>query len=400
MNLENKTKWLITCTFFLWGIVASTTDIIIPIMKQTFELSYTQAMFIKSSFFMAYLVLAIPFGKLVDKTDYQSVIKLGLILIIAGCISISFATTYGGYLLFLFAFFIMASGVTCLQVSANPFMRLLGNQQQATQRLTFAQGFNSLGTTLGPIFASFCLYLFATLVNPEPLSANHAKAPYILVACIAVIILGMIVRNNYQVFEAERPKRLTSNHQKVKLPKALWLGAIGIFCYVGAEVSVTGFLVMLLTHIKGDEFDHTLTSQFMGIYWFGMMCGRFIGANRLKNIDASTLLTRVVLITIVIMITAILTPNHISIYLLLSLGLFKSVMFPSIFSVAIRDVKVGTGKASGILCMSIFGGAIIPVLQGAVADVVSLKSSFLIPIFCYFYILWFANCYRKDKTTI
>ena len=152
-------QWLVTSTFFLWGIIANTTDIVIPMLKQSFELSYMEAMLVKSSFFMAYLFLAIPAGKLVDHLGFKPVIILGLQLIFMGSFSLYFVADLGIYLLFLSSFFIIASGVTCLQVSANPYIQFLGGQYNAPKRLIFSQGFNSLGTTVGPILASCCVYI-------------------------------------------------------------------------------------------------------------------------------------------------------------------------------------------------------------------------------------------------
>ncbi len=387
-------QWLVTSTFFLWGIIASTTDIVIPMLKQSFELSYMEAMLVKSSFFMAYLLLAIPAGKLVDKMGFKPVIILGLQLIFIGSSSLYFVSDLDVYLIFLCSFFIIASGVTCLQVSANPYIQFLGGKFNAPKRLIFSQGFNSLGTTVGPILASCCVYLLVQFEPSTVFSATHVKAPYMLIACLSLVIISLFFYNRKAKNMAEQRKIEIIEKSTESLPSSLWFGAAAIFFYVGSEVSVVGFLV-LLSSTQSNGFELSTASVVVGAFWFGMMCGRFVSVGLLKKIDVSILLLASSLIAILLMFVATFIEGDISFYIILSLGFIKSVIFPSIFSLSLKGITKGTGRASGILCMAIFGGAVIPLIQGITADYTNLKSSFIAPIFCYFYILWFAQYHHK-----
>jgi len=394
MNSIKKMQWLVTSTFILWGIIASTTDIVIPMLKQSFELSFMEAMLVKSSFFMAYLLLAIPAGKLVDKIGFKPVIILGLKLIFIGSSSLYFVSDLDVYLIFLCSFFIIASGVTCLQVSANPYIQFLGGKFNAPKRLIFSQGFNSLGTTVGPVLASCCVYLLVQIEPSKIYTATHVKAPYMLIACLSLIIISLFFYNRKATNMAEQRKKEIIEKSKKSLPSSLWFGAAAIFFYVGAEVSIVGFLV-LLSSTQSNAFELSAASVVVGAFWFGMMCGRFVNAGLLKKIEISTLLFISSLITILLMAGAPFIEEGISFYIIFSVGFIKSVMFPSIFSLSLKGITKGTGRASGILCTAIFGGAIIPLLQGSLADYTDLKSSFIVPIFCYLYILWFAKYSKK-----
>jgi FHS family L-fucose permease-like MFS transporter len=395
MNSIKRMQWLVTSTFFLWGIIASTTDIVVPMLKQSFELSYMEAMLVKSSFFMAYLLLAIPAGKLVDKIGFKPVIILGLHLIFIGSVSLSFVSDLGVYLLFLCSFFIIASGVNCLQVSSNPYIQFLGGKFNAPKRLIFSQGFNSLGTTVGPILASCCVYLLVQYEPSTVYTATHVKAPYMLIACLSLVIILLFFFNRKTTNMAEQRKIEIIEKSTESLPSSLWFGAAAIFFYVGAEVSIVGFLV-LLSSTQTNGFELSTASIVVGTFWFGMMCGRFVSVALLKKVEVSTLLLASSFIAILLMLIATFVAGNISLYIILSLGFIKSVMFPSIFCLSLKGINKGTGKASGILCMAIFGGAVIPLIQGSLADYTNLKSSFIVPIFCYLYILWFAIYSQKS----
>ncbi len=398
MNSIKKMQWLVTTTFFLWGVIASTTDIVMPMLKLSFELSYMEAMLVKSSFFMAYLLLAVPAGKLVDKVGFKPVIVLGLHLILFGSLSLYFVSDLGVYLIFLCSFFIIASGVTCLQVSSNPYIQFLGGKFNAPKRLIFSQGFNSLGTTVGPILASCCVYLLLQYEPSKVYTATHVKAPYMFIACLSLVIILLFFFNRKTTNMAEQRKIEIIEKSTLFLPSSFWFGAAAIFFYVGAEVSIVGFLV-LLSSIYTNGFELSTASIVVGAFWFGMMCGRFVSVILLKKIDVGTILFASSCTAILLMLIATYVAGDVSLYIILSLGFIKSVMFPSIFSLSLRGIKKGTGKASGILCMAIFGGAIVPLIQGSLADYTNLKSSFIVPIFCYLYILWFSKYSQKLANT-
>ena len=409
---------VLTSLFFMWGFITCLNDIIIPHLKAVFELNYAKAMLIQFSFFTAYFVMSLPSGWLVEKYGYKNGIIIGLLTAALGCLMFFPAAGERSYTVFLIALFILASGITLLQVAANPYVAILGKPETASSRLTLTQAFNSLGTTIAPIFGS--ILILSTEVksasdfsNPADLAAyriaeaSSVQLPYIGLAAALVVVAVLIAMFKLPKIEASEGKAASeggSNHDH--LHRSAWkyrhlvLGAIGIFVYVGGEVAIGSFLVNYISQPSIGGMSIAEAGRYVSFYWGGAMVGRFVGAVIMRYIKPGRVLTVHALAVIVLVSVAILTTGHVSMWAILSVGLFNSIMFPTIFTLAIDGLGRHTGQGSGILCMAIVGGAIIPVLQGFLADRVGIQTAFLIPILCYAYIAYYgARGHRTSFAT-
>ena len=387
---------VLTTLFFMWGFITCLNDILIPHLMNVFELSYTEGMLVQFVFFTAYALMSIPSGSLVSKIGYKNGIVVGLIIAAVGALLFYPAAGMVSYPFFLFAFFVLASGITLLQVSANPYVAILGPADTASSRLTMTQAFNSLGTTIAPVIGSGLILAVANEGVSAVSEAESVQTPYLaiagalllLAAIIAVIKLPVIINNE------EKPEAAKSDVES--LHKSAWgyrhlvLGAIGIFVYVGAEVSIGSFLVKFFELPEIGGLTESEGGRMLAFYWGGAMVGRFIGAAILQKINPSKILTINSIIAAVLVVATMLTSGHVAMYSILAVGFFNSIMFPTIFTLAIKKLGLHTAQASGILCMAIVGGAFIPLFQGLFADSsIGLHYSFILPVLCYFYIAWY-----------
>lgn len=377
----------LTTLFFMWGFITCLNDILIPYLKGAFELSVTQAMLIQFCFFSAYFIVSLPAGIIVSRIGYQRGIVLGLAVACFGCILFYPAASSEQYALFLAALFVLASGITILQVSANPYVSALGDPNTASSRLTLTQAFNSLGTTLAPFFGSYLIY-GAAGEHGGPASASDVQLPYLILAT-SLFLLAMI-------FLFLKLPQL--NHQRTKTPifsggawnhRHLVLGALGIFMYVGAEVSIGSMLVIYFNDSAVAGLPEATAATYIAYYWGGAMVGRFIGAAVLQKIAGGKVLAFNSVMAIALIIVSILSNGSVAIWAMLGVGLFNSIMFPTIFSLALLGLGKDTPQGSGILCLAIVGGAIVPLIQGVFADNINVTLSFLIPAACYIYIAYF-----------
>jgi FHS family L-fucose permease-like MFS transporter len=412
VNLEsNYTPALIVLTslFFMWGFLTCLNDIIIPHLKAVFELNYAKAMMIQFSFFAAYFIVSLPSGWIVERLGYKNGIIIGLITAAVGCIMFYPAAGHRSYTIFLVALFILASGITLLQVAANPYVAILGKPETASSRLTLTQAFNSLGTTIAPIFGS--VLILATVVkSPSELSvmapadvesyrvaeAASVQMPYLYLTA-ALILLGVLIAlfklPKIEAADGTNAAEGGSNHDH--LYDSAWryrhlvLGAIGIFVYVGGEVSIGSFLVNYISqpHIGGMSIAEA--GKYVSFYWGGAMVGRFVGAVIMRYIKPGKVLLVHAFAVITLVLTAIFTTGHVSMWAILAVGLFNSIMFPTIFTLAIAGLGKHTGQGSGILCMAIVGGALVPVAQGVLADSFGIQMAFFLPVLCYAYIAYY-----------
>lgn len=376
---------VLTILFFMWGFITSLNDILIPHLKAVFDLNYTQAMLVQLCFFGAYFLISIPAGKIVNKLGFQKGIALGLLIAAAGCFFFIPAAKVQVYFVFLSALFVLASGITLLQVSANPLVTLLGNPATASSRLTLTQAFNSLGTTVAPIVGGMWLFSDAG----AEVSADTVIAPYAIIASALIAIalfFGWYSLPKPQV--AEESTETETNESVFNYPR-LMLGVGAIFLYVGAEVSIGSFLVNFfgLPHIAGMG-EHQ-ASAYIAYYWGGAMVGRFIGAALMQKLQPGKLLFISSIGSITLISVAIFGAGPLAMWSILAVGLCNSIMFPTIFSLALKDLGPMTSKGSGLLCLAIVGGAIVPVLQGVFADQINLQLSFMLPLMCYLYIGYF-----------
>lgn len=393
---------VLTSLFFMWGFITCLNDILIPHLKAVFTLNYTQAMLIQLCFFTAYFVMSVPSGYLVEKIDYKGGIIAGLVIAGSGCLLFYPAAGLHSYPLFLTAFFVLASGITLLQVAANPYVTILGDPETASSRLTLTQAFNSLGTTLAPYFGS--LFILATavksadqikLLNANELSVYQAaeaaavQNPYLFLAAVLFSMAAIFAL-------LKLPKISTDTQQTLTIAEddrgSAWqyphlvLGALAIFVYVGGEVGIGSFLVNFLGEPSIAGLAEHDAGKYLSFYWGGAMIGRFIGSVVMQKIHPGKVLAFNALLAMCLVLAAMLGSGRLAMVTILAVGLCNSIMFPTIFSLALTGLGRHAGQGSGILCASIVGGAILPVVQGACADQIGIQHAFFIPLLCYLYI--------------
>lgn len=387
----------LTSLFFMWGFITCLNDILIPHLKSTFDLNYTQAMLVQFCFFGAYFLVSIPAGNLIKKVGYQKGIVVGLTIAAVGCFLFYPSAALHSYPLFLGALFVLASGITILQVSANPYVTLLGPEKTASSRLTMTQAFNSLGTTVAPYFgALLILGSAATAVGTEK-TAESVQGPYLLLMAMLLLLAAVFAYlklPHIDSAELDEGEILSGSAWSYR---HLVLGAVGIFVYVGAEVSIGSFLVNYMGEADVAGLAEHDAAKYLTYYWGGAMVGRFIGAAVMQKVDGAKVLAFNAIAAATLVAIAILTTGKVSMWALLFVGLFNSVMFPTIFSLALNGLGKHTSQGSGILCLAIVGGAIVPVLQGILADSIGIHMSFVLPIFCYAFIAYYGFVGSKPQ---
>ncbi len=398
---------IVTILFFMWGLLTSLNDVLIPHLKSIYTLTYLQAMLVQFCFFGAYFIVSLPAGALIRRIGYQRGAVTGLLIAASGC-ALFYPAAQSGYALFLFAFFVLASGITILQVAANPYVTVLGPARIASSRLTLTQAFNSLGTTVGPALGGV-LVLSAAAIGADQLAAMSAaeqaaykaqeaatvQGPYLaLAAALAILaVLFALARLPKIDHDAGPAAAASSAKGSAWNYRHLVLGAVAIFVYVGGEVSIGSFLVNFLgePHIAG--LDHAAAAQYVSLYWGGALVGRFIGFAVMRYVSPGKTLAFNALGAIVLVLLATFSQGSVAMWAIIAVGLCNSIMFPTIFSMALHGLGKYTGQGSGILCMAIVGGAIVPFIQGAMADSIGLQPSFLVPAACYLFILFFGVKY-------
>jgi FHS family L-fucose permease-like MFS transporter len=402
---------VLTSLFFMWGFITALNDILIPHLRSVFTLSYVQAMLIQFCFFAAYLVMSFPAGYVVEKVGYKRGIIIGLVVAGIGCLLFHPAAGMASYAFFLGALFVLASGITLLQVAANPYVTVLGRPETAPSRLNLTQAFNSLGTTLAPFVGS--MLILAVAVKPaadlQRMSAGERAAyaaeqassvqvPYVGLAALLFLIAVVIAMSKLPAIEApERPAEVPTDmpnaayhvHESVWQYRHLVLGALGIFVYVGAEVSIGSFLVNFMAEPEVAGLPEEVAAKYLSLYWGGAMVGRFIGAAVLKRVRAGYLLAFNASMVTLLLVVAMMVAGKVAMWALLLVGLFNSIMFPTLFSLAIEGLGKHTGEGSGVVCMAIVGGAVVPLIMGFFADRIGLLHSFFVPVLCYLYIAYY-----------
>ena len=380
---------VVTMLFFMWGFLTCLNDILIPHLKGVFDLNYTQIMFIQFTFFGAYFIMSIPSGSIITKVGYKNGIVIGLLTSGVGALLFYPAASAISYPLFLTALFVLASGITLLQVAANPYVAVLGKPETASSRLNLTQAFNSLGTTVAPYFGGvLILSSVAGLTARE--EAAMVQMPYVGLAIALAVLAFVIWKSKLPVIAA-----VEDHHAKAgKLTDALKhrhlvLGAVGIFVYVGAEVSIGSFLVSFFGQSDVAGLAPATAAGFVSYYWGGAMIGRFVGSALLQRINAGKLLGFFALIASGLVLTTVFTTGHFAMWTVLSIGLFNSIMFPTIFTLGIDNLGKLTSQGSSVLIMAIVGGAIIPVIQGVLADSFGIQHAFILPAICYLYIVYY-----------
>jgi FHS family L-fucose permease-like MFS transporter len=392
----------VTTLFFMWGFLTCLNDILVPHLKPIFDLNYTKVMLIQFAFFGAYFLFSIPSAKIIDWIGYQRSMVVGLLVMGLGAFLFVPAASVPSYPLFLGALIVLAAGITCLQVAANPYVTVLGKPETASSRLNLTQAFNSLGTFLAPFFGGLFILTAARNIDevralaPDALQAYRlheaatVKLPYVGLG-IALVLLAIAIGS------FKLPKIPHAQHQLgEKVNDSIWkhpnliFGAIGIFVYVGAEVSIGSFLVNYFSQPEIGGLTEKVAASFVAFYWGGAMVGRFIGSALLQKVKTGGLLAICAVCAAGLVAVSMLTNGHTAMYSIILVGFFNSIMFPSIFTLGVAELGPLTGDGSGVMIMAIVGGAIIPVAQGWIADHIGIHHAFFLPVICYLYILYFA----------
>jgi FHS family L-fucose permease-like MFS transporter len=381
-----------TCLFFFWGFITVLNDILIPFLKESFDLNYTQAMLVQFCFFGAYFVVSPFAGKLIDKVGYQQGIVMGLLTTAAGCILFYPSASLHMYSLFLFAFFVLASGITILQVAANPYVAALGPETTAASRLNLAQAANSLGTTVGPIIGA------ALILGAVAADASAVQGPYLMIAGL-LVAAALVFRFIKLPVLAHVEATGEESDGNIWEHRSLVLGALAIFLYVGGEVSIGSFLVNYFSDPSIAGMSTADAGEMVAYYWGAAMIGRLVGAALMNYIAATKYLAVNALIAIIMIIVSMNSTGDVAMWSILAVGFFNSIMFPTIFTLAVKGLGSITSKGSGLVCQAIVGGALIPLVQGVAADSIGIQLSFIVPMLCYIYIGWYALNGSQETST-
>ena len=395
---------VVTTLFFMWGFLTCLNDILIPHLKAIFDLNYAQVMLVQLAFFLSYAVFAFPSGKLVEWIGYKRSMVVGLLIMAVGALCFIPAANVPSYPLFLGAEIVLAAGVTLLQVSANPFVSVLGPERTASSRLNLTQAFNSLGTTVAPWVGGALILSAApkTMDEVRAMStsalqeyrlteAATVKMPYVAIALALVLLAIAIALFKLPRIETTRDFRPQQGEKKDSILSYphLILGAAAIFLYVGAEVSIGSFLVSYFSHEEIGGMTEQTAARYVSLYWGGAMVGRFIGSAVLAKVRPNRALGTVACVACALVSISILSFGHLAVWSILLVGLFNSIMFPTIFTLGIAELGPLTGEGSGILVAAIVGGAIIPYLEGRLADSIGIHHAFIIPAICYIYLAYY-----------
>jgi FHS family L-fucose permease-like MFS transporter len=400
---------VVTTLFFMWGFITVLNDVLVPHLKSIFDLTYAKVMLIQFAFFTAYFIFSLPAAKIVDALGYKKTMVVGLFTMGVGALLFIPAASVPSYPLFLGALMVVAAGITALQVAANPYVAVLGPANTASSRLNLAQAFNSLGTTIGP-YVGGLLILTAAPKAMEVIremsadaqqayrvhEASSVKVPYLLIGIVLFLLAGAIASFKLPpVPSAERHGKVSDSVWK---HRNLALGTIAIFVYVGAEVSIGSFLINYISQTDIGNIPIYTAAKFVSYYWGGAMVGRFIGSAILQKVRTGTVLGIAALVASLLVCVSMLTFGGVAMWSIILVGFFNSVMFPSIFTLGIAELGPLTGDGSGFLIMAIVGGAILPVIQGAMADRIGIHHAFILPVICYLYIAYYA--FKGSEPTV
>lgn len=404
--------WLLLCMlalFFTWGLATVLVDIVTPALKSLFSLSFTQATLTQFCFFIAYAIVSLPAGMMVGKIGYMRGLVVGLVVMAAGCLGFAPAARAGSFPLFLITLFVMASGIAILQVAANPLVTQLGPAAQAPSRLTLAQTFNSLGTTIGPLIGAWVILSHTpdvsqiATMSPEQLAAvreTEAMAiqmPFLVIAGGLVLLAILFWTVRAWVQDPDRPGTEGEPESESRglgldllARPRLAFGAMAIFLYVGAEVAIGTLMVSYLEQPRVLGADPATAGKLLSLYWGGALVGRVIGCIGLRYVRAGAALCGCALAAGMLATISGLSGGTLAAGTLIAVGLANAIMFPTIFAMAIDGLGERAAQGAGILCVAIVGGAIVPVITGYLADHIGLSLALGVPVVCYLCIAGYA----------
>src|SRR5262249_41274218 len=350
-----------------------------------FDLSYARAMLVQFAFFSAYFLFSMPWAGVVNAIGYQRTMVAGLLTMALGAFLFVPAAAIVSYPLFLTALLVLAAGITGLQVSANPYVVVLGKPESASSRLDLTQAFNSLGTTVAPKVGGLLILGVAAAQADRVQQAASVKLPYMVIGFALVLLAIGISAFKLPKIEAAAHRPGEELNDSIWRHPNLLYGALGIFAYVGAEVSIGSFLVNYLGLPGIAGMSAKTAAGYVSFYWGGAMIGRFLGAPLLRKVKAGHVLALCAIAAALLLTVSMLLGGHSAMWTILAVGFFNSIMFPTIFSLGVAELGPLTGNGSGLLNMAIVGGAILPVIQGVIADQVGLHHAFVLPVICYLY---------------
>ncbi|GLT01418.1 MFS transporter [Sphingobium jiangsuense] len=392
---------LLASLFFMWGFITVINNTLLPHLRSVFDLSYTQTTMIESVWFIAYFVASIPAAKLIERIGYKRSLVVGLGVMAAGALGMIPAARIPSYTVTLIALFIIASGITLLQVAANPYVAVVGRPETASSRLNLVQAFNSLGTTLAPLFGGYLILGRSTsgtaeagtvLTQAERLAdAQSVQLPYLIVAGVLILLAIVIARFPLPSMgkATQRAAREERKHHSLWNHRNLVLGVPAIFIYLIAEIGVSNLFINFVSQPEIGNLTHEQASRYLFLLWGGMMVGRFVGSFAMRNLPPERVLAVAAIGAFAVMMIAASATGHAAMWALISVGLFHSIMFPTIFTLGIRGLGPLTEEGSGLLVMAIAGGALV-VVQGWIADHYGLQTSFLLTAACELYVLFYA----------
>jgi len=398
-------RWFVFALFFIFGGITSLNDVLIPKLKDLFTLSYREAMLVQSAFFAAYFIVSLPAALIVQRMGYMRTAAIGLLTMMGGCLLFIPASSSGTFGLFLMALFVLGSGITIVQVVANPLISMLGAARTAHSRLTFAQAFNSLGTTIFPPIGSIVILGSLATVDPTTLSGAALEAyrvaetrtivhTYIALAAALLVIAAVVWLGRRQLQEKRSKQNILAAFGLLARPRFAF-GTLGIFLYVGAEVSIGSFIVNYLAQADVLGLVAEDAGKLLIFYWGGALVGRFLGAYVLRVVSPARVLMTVATGAIALILISANSSGAVSGWSLLAIGLMNSIMFPTIFSLASEGLGERAAEGSGIICMAIVGGAIVPLIAGRAADLSTLRFALIVPAVCYALIVLFGRyCHR------
>lgn len=435
----------LTFLFFMWGFMTALNDILIPYLKGAFDLTHTKAMLVQFAFFtsyfvgsLVYFIISVLRGDPINKIGYKKGIVIGLVISGLGALLFYPAAQFQMYGFFLSALFVLGLGFTLLQIAANPYVAILGSSESASSRLNLAQGFNSLGTTIAPVLGGFLIFTFFK----ESAGSDAVKIPYLVFA--SIFLLMAIAFTFIPLPKFTNPDEVTPGFGALKHPQLVF-GMIAIFMYVGGEVSIGSMLISYLNLPEIGGFSASEASVFVSIYWGGQMIGRFLGAVSLSNakkwvkliaMPSISLIAFIIIglttgfesaliyliflvinligfyignsmpnrtlwvfagINLIFLAIALSSTGSVALWTIIGIGLFNSIMWSNIFTLAISGLGKYTSQGSSLLVMMILGGAILPVIMGVIADSFGVHMSFIVPVFSYLYIAYYGIKGYKPK---
>jgi FHS family L-fucose permease-like MFS transporter len=408
---DTRAMTVTTALFFMVGFLTCLNDVIIPHLKSIFALNYAEALTVQFAFFTSYMVFSYPGGALVDKFGYKKTMVVGLVIMAVGAAGFIPAANLALFPVFLAALIILAAGMTVVQVSVNPYVTVIGPPKTASSRLNLAQAFNSVGTFIAPFFGAVLILRNAVPVISQKhllrmsdvarqayrsAQASTVRLPYIGIALVlillAVALAALKLKPQTGMTDLTQDFRPGAFAEALSKPESIWhhpwliAGALGIFTYVGAEVAIGSLLVNYMGLPQIGGLTESVAAKFLMVYWGGTMIGRFVGSAVLQRVRTGPILGGAGIGAFVLVVISLLTHGHLAMYALLFVGLFNSIMFPSIFTLGIQDLGPLTSKGSSLMIAAIVGGALIPLGTGALADRIGLHPAFIVPAICYIYI--------------